>query len=153
MKTKIQWNQKMSFTGSIESGDGAVTVAIDSKPPLGLGQGFTPKALVAVGLAGCTGMDVIALLTKNKEPVASFTVDTEVEHSSGSYPVVFKSVVLKFFVTGSVRPEKLIEAVTLSQTRYCGVSAMLAKAVPIRYEIFLNELKISEGSSNFSNFA
>ena len=145
MKTELKWNQKMQFTGSIEGSQ----VSLDSKPPLGSGQGFTPKELVAIGLSGCTAMDVIALLKKYKEPVETLEVDTEVEASNSGHPIVFKSILLKFKATGQIVPEKLIEAITLSQTQYCGVSAMLSKSVPIKYEVSLNGNKVTEGLAHF----
>ncbi len=145
MKTELKWNQKMQFTGSIEGSQ----VSLDSKPPLGSGQGFTPKELVAIGLSGCTAMDVIALLKKYKEPVETLEVDTEVEASDSGHPIVFKSILLKFKATGQIVPEKLIEAITLSQTQYCGVSAMLSKSVPINYEVSLNGNKVTEGLAHF----
>ena len=145
MKTELKWNQKMQFTGSIEGSQ----VSLDSKPPLGSSQGFTPKELVAIGLSGCTAMDVIALLKKYKEPVETLEVDTEVEASDSGHPIVFKSILLKFKATGQIVPEKLIEAITLSQTQYCGVSAMLSKSVPINYEVSLNGNKVTEGLAHF----
>ena len=145
MKTELKWNQKMQFTGSIEGSQ----VSLDSKPPLGSGEGFTPKELVAIGLSGCTAMDVIALLKKYKEPVETLEVDTEVEASDSGHPIVFKSILLKFKATGQIVPEKLIEAITLSQTQYCGVSAMLSKSVPINYEVSLNGNKVTEGLAHF----
>lgn len=94
-------------------------------------------------------MDVIALLKKYKEPVETFEVDAEVEASSSGHPIVFKSIILKFKATGQIAPEKLIEAITLSQTQYCGVSAMLSKSVAINYEVILNGNKVSEGLAHF----
>ncbi len=145
MKTELKWNQKMQFTGSIEGSQ----VSLDSKPPLGSGQGFTPKELVAIGLSGCTAMDVIALLKKYKEPVEKLEVEAEVEASDSGHPIVFKSILLKFKATGQIVPEKLIEAITLSQTQYCGVSAMLSKSVPINYEVTLNGNRVTEGLAHF----
>ena len=47
--------------------------------------------------------------------------------------------------------ERVLEAVSLSQTKYCAVSAMLAPAVPIRYKIILNGESIGTGEAHFSN--
>ena len=145
MNTRLVWKEKMNFVGET----GEVKVSLDSKPPLGSGNGFTPKELVAVGLSGCTAMDVIALLKKFKEPVESFEVDAEVESTTGAHPIVFRSVLLRFKVEGQVNSEKLIEAVQRSQTQYCGVSAMLSRAVQISYEIYLNDKKIHEAVARF----
>src|SRR5690606_6375283 len=112
-------------------------------------SGASPKELVAMGLGGCTAMDVIALLKKHKQPPQSFLVNVEVQTSTGGHPAVFEKAVLRFVVNGAVDADKLLEAVKLSQTKYCGVSAMLSKALPIEYKVVLNGTEIGAGSANF----
>jgi putative redox protein len=140
MKIITQWNEGMKFTSHANDH----TVAMDTKAPIGTDSALTPKQLVVAGLAGCTAMDVVALLKKHKQVIESFEIDAEVEKSSGGYPEVFTSAVLVFRLKGEIQAEKAIEAVTLSQTKYCGVSAMLSKAFPIRYRIELNGKIIGE---------
>lgn len=113
-------------------------VAMDASAPLGSDSALTPKELVLAGLAGCTMMDVAALLKKHKQPLESLEVDTQAEKSAGGYPEVFVSALLTFRVKGVIDPQKLVESVLLSQTKYCGVSAMLSKAFPVRYRVELN---------------
>lgn len=121
---------------------------MDAKAPIGSDKAFTPKQLVVAGLAGCTAMDVIALMKKHKQPVDSFEIEAVVEKSGGGYPEVFTGAVLVFRLMGVLDEAKVVEAVTLSQTKYCGVSAMLAKAFPIRYRIEINGKPVgSEGSA------
>jgi putative redox protein len=50
----------------------------------------------------------------------------------------------------AVEAAKAIEAVQLSQTKYCGVSAMVAASVPIHYTIEINEKKVGTGQARFS---
>jgi putative redox protein len=145
MKITTRWNEKMTFTAS----DGAHSTQMDTRSPIGSDSALTPKQLVVAGLAGCTAMDVVALLKKHQQPLESFEVDTEVEKSSGGYPEVFTGALLIFRLRGQVDPARAIEAVRLSQTRYCGVSAMLSKAFPIRYRIELNGQSIGEGAATF----
>jgi len=146
VKTSIKWNQNMNFTGGNEKH----SVGMDAKAPIGKEEALTPKELVAVGLAGCTAMDVIALMKKHKQEVKNFEIDTDIETTQKGYPVVFTKAILTFKVSGNIEKEKLIEAVTLSQTQYCGVSAMLSKSFPIEYRVELNGEMISQGLSNFS---
>ena len=122
---------------------------MDTRSPIGSDSALTPKQLLVAGLAGCTAMDVVALLKKHQQEVQSFEVETEVEKSSGGYPEVFTSALLTFRLQGAIEPARAIEAVTLSQSKYCGVSAMLSKAFPIRYRIELNGQDIGEGSAKF----
>lgn len=145
MKSKIVWKDGMEFDGVA----GHHTVRMDAKAPLGKDAGATPKELVALGLGGCTAMDVIALLRKHKQPPQSFSIELDITPSEGSYPAVFSKASLTFAVEGAVEADKLIEAVHLSQTKYCGVSAMLSKAFPIEYRIVLNGTVIGSGSAAF----
>ena len=95
-------------------------------------------------------MDVIALMKKYKQPVESFEVETDVEKSNGVYPEVFTGALLTFRFKGMLDASKVVEAVTLSQTKYCGVSAMLSKAFPIQYQIEINGEKVGEiGHASF----
>ena len=145
MKIVAKWNEKLSLTASAD----AHSVVMDSKPPLGSDAGMTPKQLVAAGLCGCTAMDVIALMKKHKQPLESFEIEADVAMTEGSHPIVFKSVLLTFKLAGALDQARVIESVQLSQTKFCGVSAMLSKAVPINYVVELNGQKIAEGVAKF----
>jgi putative redox protein len=145
MKTELSWKNGMLFNAVCDNN----TVQMDSKAPLGHNQGMTPKELVATGLGGCTAMDVIALLKKHKQSFDSFDITVDITPSNSGHPIVFKDVNLSFKVSGNVDPNILIDAVNLSQTKYCGVSAMLSKAVPINYTITLNGTEIKQGKATF----
>ncbi len=145
MKTTVRWNQAMNFTGEAEKH----SVVMDAKSPIGRGEGLTPKELVAIGLAGCTAMDVAAWMKKNKQSVDSFEIQTEIETSASGHPAVFTKAVLHFRLSGNIQKEILTEAVQLSQTKYCGVSAMLSKSFPIVYSVELNGEMITQGEAKF----
>ncbi|MES2770256.1 MAG: OsmC family protein [Bdellovibrionota bacterium] len=145
MKTTVIWKDGMSFDG-IESNH---IVPMDAKSPIGKDSAATPKELVAMGLGGCTAMDVIALLKKYKQLPAAFRVDVEIIASTGANPIVFEKAILNFVVDGAVDAEKLTEAIKLSQTKYCGVSAMLSKSFPIEYHVVLNGKEVGEGFAKF----
>jgi putative redox protein len=145
MKTTINWKDAMEF----EATAGQHIVRMDAKAPIGKDSAPTPKELVAMGLGGCTAMDVIALLKKYKQPPQSFQIDVEIQPSTSGHPIVFEKAIITFVVNGNVDVDKLIEAVNLSQTKYCGVSAMLSKSLPIEYKVVLNGAEIGFGSANF----
>lgn len=146
MKVACHWKDAMAFTATAEGHE----VPMDAKRPIGRDTAMTPKELVAVGLCGCTAMDVVAYLRKFKSPVKTLEVAADIETSSGGHPMVFKKVKLVFRVTGEVDPAKLTEAVNLSQSQYCGVSAMLSKAMGISYTVELNGTQIASGEAKFS---
>jgi putative redox protein len=146
MKAQLKWTEGMQFEGKA----GGHTVMLDAKAPIGKDSGMTPKDFVAVGLGGCTAMDVIALLRKHKQTAETFDVDVDVTSSTGVYPAVFVGATLSFTATGQIDPAILLESVQLSQTKYCGVSAMLAQAFPIEYVVILNGKEIGKGKAEFS---
>jgi putative redox protein len=146
MKVVTKWTEKMRFVASADGHD----VRMDTKAPIGTDTALSPKQLVIAGLAGCTAMDVAALMKKYNQPVEGFEIEAEVEKSSGGYPEVFTSALLIFRLNGVLDESKVIEAVTLSQTKYCGVSAMLAKAFPIRYRIEINGKPVGSEGNAFS---
>lgn len=148
MQLSLHWNQAMQFTGS----SGGNTVAMDAKSPIGQGTAMTPKELVVAGLAGCTAMDVAALFKKHKQTPNFFNMNVDVETSTSGHPVVFTKATLNYIAEGDISKDIFIEAVTLSQTKYCGVSAMLSKALPIFYKITLNNEVIHEGQSHFAGY-
>src|SRR5215471_18422548 len=91
----------------------------------GQNAGFRPMELLLVGLGGCTGMDVISILRKKREPVTGYEV-----HVSGiraeNHPMVFVEITIEHIVTGHhMRPEAVARAIQLSEERYCGAGAML----------------------------
>lgn len=135
----------MRFTAK----SGEHQVGMDTQPPLGSNTALTPKQLLVAGICGCTAMDVVALLKKHKQPLEALDVEAETQLTEGKYPAVFKEVQLTFKVRGNVDSAQLIDAVALSQTRYCGVSAMVSKVVPIHYVIELNGREIGSGQAKF----
>lgn len=131
MKIIANWNGEMKFTAH---GDTGHNVSMDAAGEIGgSNQGFRPKELVVIGLAGCTAMDVMSILKKMKSEPQAFRVEIEVEQTE-NHPKVFSKIHLKYIVKGDVPEEKLKRAIDLSQKQYCGVSAMLEKTAEITYE-------------------
>lgn len=145
MKLNLKWNGNMQFL----SESGKNQTLMDAKSPIGQDTAMTPKELVGAGLAGCSAMDVIALFKKHKQNVESFTVDVDIQMSTGGYPSVFTEALLIYKAAGPIDPEVFKEAVVSSQTKYCGVSAMLSQTFPIKYKVILNEALLLEGQAHF----
>ncbi len=105
----------------------------------GANDGFRPLELVAVGLAGCTGMDVISILAKQRQPVEAFEVRVHADLAA-EHPHVFTKVLVEYVVKGTgVAREAVERAVALSVTKYCPVQAMLRLAAPIESKITIVE--------------
>lgn len=146
MKLTTRWTEQLRFQAEADGH----TVGMDTKPPLGQDTALTPKQLVLAAACGCSGMDVAALMRKYRQPMKSLEIVADAELTEGSHPAVFRGLHLAFHFTGEIDPEKALEAVRLSQTRYCAVSAMLTKAFPISYSVLLNSKVIGSGEARFT---
>jgi len=103
----------------------------------GTDKGPRPKALLLVSLAGCTAMDVISILGKMRVQPEAFRIETDGELTE-EHPKYYHKLHLRYVFKGKDLPvDKLEKAVSLSQERYCGVSAMLSKAATITHEIVI----------------
>jgi putative redox protein len=147
MKSTLTWKDGMLF----EAQSTTNTILMDAKAPIGKEQGLTPKELIAAGLGGCTAMDVMALMKKHKQTVTDFKIDVDVEPTSGKHPHVFAKAEITFALKGQIDPAIALESVRLSQTKFCGVSAMLAKAFPITYKVLVNDENVGTGQTHFED--
>lgn len=137
MEAKVTWKQKFSFDGTAESG---FVLPLGTKKEVGGDEdGFSPMELVAIGLAGCTAMDVIGILEKKKQQVTAFEVYVHAERAT-EHPKVFTHIQLDYIVTGKqIDPAAVNRAVELSETKYCSAINTIAKAVPIEHQIIIHE--------------
>jgi putative redox protein len=129
----------MRFSGQAGSG---FSLPMDSgSENNGALSGFSPMELLLVGLAGCTGMDVISILRKKREDVTGYEVRVLGERAE-DHPQVFVDVTVTHIVTGRhVRPESVARAIELSETKYCGVSATLSKTGRVTYTYEIREVE------------
>jgi putative redox protein len=90
--------------------------------------------LVLIGLCGCTASDVATILRKKRESYTLLEVRAQAERAA-DVPRVFTSIKLLYRVSDTVSRKAMEDSVRLSKEKYCSVSQMLTKAVPISYEI------------------
>ena len=130
------WLNGLAFESEVDGHK----IYMDSSPEHGgKNTGPRPKPLMMVALAGCTGMDVAAILAKMREKVEEFTVEVEGEVTE-EHPKRFSGMKIIYRVKGKDLNRKNVEkAVHLSTTRYCGVSANYSQAFPITHEIIFED--------------
>lgn len=101
--------------------------------------GPSPKALLLAGLIGCSGIDIMSITKKMKVDLDDVNVDIEAEVREED-PKIYNYIKIIYRFKGKNVPyDKVERAVKLSMEKYCGVSAMLEKAVPIAYEVVVEE--------------
>lgn len=148
MKCQTQWIGDMGFESQIRGHK----VPMDAKSENidATERGPTPKELLLASICGCSGIDVVSILKKMRVELLSCSVNAQTE-TTETYPSIFSEVKLQFYIRSpNIKPEQALKAVTLSMTKYCGVSAMVVKASPIGYEVFVNEEKVGEGQADFT---
>jgi putative redox protein len=137
MKSKVVWKGGMAFTGDVGSG---YLIPLDSDKAVGgRDLGFRPLQLFAIGLVGCTGMDVISILKKKRVEVTDFEVSANIE-SADQHPKIFTKILLTYKITGkNIDPDDVERAVKLSETKYCPAQAMLNETAEISHEIIIED--------------
>jgi putative redox protein len=133
---KVVWHRGMQFVG--RSGNGH-SVVLDTKPEYGgTNAGSSSTDLVMIGLAGCTGMDVVSILRKKRVQFDDFEVEAEAEISS-ELPRYMSRIKLIYRIWGpDVSEEALKRSIELSKEKYCSVSNTLSGRAEISYRYEIN---------------
>jgi putative redox protein len=138
MDAKVIWKNKLSFSGTADTG---FSLPLGGDPVVGGdNDGFRPMELLLVGLAGCTAMDVISILQKKQQDVKSFEVLVHAERAE-THPKVFTDITIEYAVSGNNIDEVAVHrAIDLSTTKYCPAQSMLGKVVPIKQKVTITQL-------------
>jgi putative redox protein len=126
--TKIitTWQGGMSFIGENEAG-GQVQIGTTNEKP-----GVGPMQLLLVGMAGCTGMDIVSILQKKKIDLVDFKVEIEAKRAD-TFPMIWTDISVLYLLWGnSIKIKDVEQAIKLSEEKYCSVSIMLGKSARIK---------------------
>ncbi len=139
-KSSTKWVGNMAFEAEVSGHK----FFIDADSQFGgEDKGPRPKPLMLTALAGCTAMDVVAILKKMRvdEDIEDFTVHADGELTE-EHPKHFTKIHLTYEFAakdGKELPmDKLKKAVNLSQERYCGVSFSYKQVMELTHEIIVN---------------
>ncbi len=136
-KVKVELKQAYGMT-LIARADSNNWVVMDTSEEVGgHNAGPRPMELLLMGLAGCTGMDVISILDKMKVKYDDFRIEIEADKAE-THPKVYTKIHIKYRIWGDVPEDKLKTAIDLSREKYCSAQAMLSKAAEITSEYEIN---------------
>lgn len=122
----------MSFKTGIKGHD--VIIDLD-KASGGNDLGTSPKILMLVSLAGCTGLDVVSILNKMKVNFSDLAINVEA-HLTKDEPKIYDDVIVTYTIRVNKADEtKVKKAVDLSQDKYCGVSEMFRAFAKLSHKI------------------
>jgi putative redox protein len=106
--------------------------------------GPSPMELVLMGVAGCSGIDMISILKKQRQNITSFKAEVEGERVQVGDAKPFKDIYVVFFLEGPINEEKAARAAQLSFEKYCSVSKTLEPTATIHYKVVLNGEALSK---------
>jgi putative redox protein len=106
----------------------------------GHGDGFRPMQTILSALCGCSAVDVISILKKQRQKVDDLQIKVDGSRQHGVEPSLWEKVHLLFELKGDVDPTKAARAVELSISKYCSVAETLRRAgATISWEVMVNE--------------
>ncbi|RFZ84499.1 OsmC family peroxiredoxin [Mucilaginibacter terrenus] len=119
------------------------TVRMDSSAESGGANfGVRPMQMLLMGLGGCSAIDVIAILRKQRQDVVDYEMVISGEREPNKEPSLWQTINLEFHLYGKVDEEKAKKAVELSLGKYCSVAATLYKAeADIKWQVFIHPAK------------
>jgi putative redox protein len=127
-----EWQGELNFLGKNDLGN---SIQMGSKGNKG---NISPMELLLLGLAGCTGYDVVSILKKKRQPLKDFKVKVRGIRAE-DYPMVYTDIKVEYQLWGDGLSKKAVEqAIELSESKYCSASVMLGEIAEITsfYKIF-----------------
>ncbi len=137
MEANIQLVDGMTLVGK---GDSNHWLTMDAAESVGGKDAATrPMEMILIGLGGCTSMDVLSIMRKKRVPFERFEIQIDADQAD-SYPKVFTNIRIHYIVYGNgINPKDVERAIELSETKYCGVSAMLRQSASIESSFEIKE--------------
>jgi putative redox protein len=131
-EVEAEWHGENTFIGKNVKGGLVQMGELEGKP------GVSPMELILVGLAGCTGLDVVDILKKKREPLTGLKVIVRGNRAE-EFPKVYKEIEITYLIWGDgINPKSVERAIQLSEEKYCSVSAMLSSIAKMSssYQIY-----------------
>ncbi|MBC7864383.1 MAG: OsmC family protein [Bacteroidia bacterium] len=101
----------------------------------GEGKGFSPMQLLLVGVAGCSGIDIVHILKKQRQEIISFEIEVEGLREKVEEYSIWKEITLHYKLKGKIDKEKAERAASLSHEKYCSVSKIIGHTSKINFTV------------------
>ena len=133
---KIKLIHKSGYHSKIENQNGN-SIEIDNKSDL-IPKGVSPMELLLMGVAGCSSIDIISILKKQKQDFKNLYIEVEGKREGKELPSLFKEIHADVYIEGNVDLTKAYKASELSFTKYCSVSKTLEATADITFSVYVN---------------
>lgn len=105
----------------------------------GGGTGFRPMQTLLAALCGCSGVDIVSILQKQRQPLTGLEIEVDGARASGGDVALWETIDMHFHITGEVAPDKARRAIQLSIDKYCSVAETLRRAgAKISWQLTVN---------------
>ncbi len=110
-------------------------IEMDGAPKIGgSDKAARPMEVLLMSMAGCSSMDVLDILRKQRQNVEDFRIEVDAEREKDKTPALFTDIHLHFFLHGDLDAKKVERAVNLSMETYCSVAKIVEKTAKITWE-------------------
>lgn len=99
----------------------------------------SPMELLLMGVAGCSAIDIISILKKQRQNITGYYAEVEGERVQVDEAKPFKAITVTVYLEGTVDEEKAAKAAQLSFEKYCSVSKTIEPNATIYYQIKVNK--------------
>ena len=89
--------------------------------------------MLLIGLGGCSGIDVVNVLTKQKEPLEDVKIAIKASRKDEEMPPIFDVINIHFDLYGPLSPQKVERAINMTFDKYCSVSNILGRSATINF--------------------
>ena len=118
-------------------GASGVPVLIDNKTDEP-SKGASPMELLLMGVGGCSAIDVVSILKKQRQEITSYKMEVEGQRKEIREAKPFEAIHVTLHLEGKIDEAKAVRAAKLSFEKYCSVSITMEASVKITYSIELN---------------
>src|ERR1700744_1618820 len=126
---KIELSRVKGDFGFETKDENGHVVKMDSSPESGgWDYGVRPMQMLLMGLAGCSAIDVITILKKQRQEIKDYKMIVNGEREAGKEPSLWKDISVEFHIYGNIDQDKAQKAADLSIGKYCSVAATLSNA-------------------------
>ncbi|MBL6646423.1 MAG: OsmC family protein [Flavobacteriaceae bacterium] len=134
---KIELTHQSDYHATITDNRG-YTIDIDNKS-VDNPKGASPMELLLMGLAGCSSIDIVHILDKQKIKPDSLKIEVHGNRQVDATPALFTDIHATVKVTGDVKPDRIYRAAKLSFEKYCSVSKTLEATAKITFSVIVND--------------
>ncbi|MES2828112.1 MAG: OsmC family protein [Bacteroidota bacterium] len=119
---------------------GGFKVELDAKAEIGgEGKGFRPMEMLLIGLGGCSGIDMVNVLTKQKEPLTDIKIAINATRKEEETPAIFDVIDIRFDLYGALSTQKVERALALTFDKYCSVSNILGRSATLNFTYTIHQ--------------